>query len=78
MLNVGLREGQRLAGGDEQLRAHQIQARDRFRDRMLDLQPRVHFEEIEPRVVALAFEQELDGAGVDVADGAAGGDARRQ
>ena len=31
---------------------------------MLDLQPGVHLEEVEPRVVAVALEQELDGAGV--------------
>ena len=42
-----LRERQRLAGGDEQLRAHEIEAGDRFGDRMLDLQARVHLEKIE-------------------------------
>ena len=65
---VCLRPRQRLAGGDEQLRAHQIDAGDRFGDRMLDLQPRVHLEEVERARVALAFEQELDRAGVDVAE----------
>ena len=39
---------------------------------MLHLQPGVHLEEEEPRRVAGALEQELDGAGVDVA-GRAGG-----
>ena len=47
-----LRPRQRLAGRDEQLRVHQIDAGDGFGDRMLDLEPRVHLEEIEPRVVA--------------------------
>ena len=42
-----LRPRQRLAGRDEQLRAHEIEAGDRFGDRMLDLQPRVHLEEVE-------------------------------
>ena len=33
--------------GDEQLRAHQVEAGDLLGDRMLDLQPRVHLEEVE-------------------------------
>ena len=56
---------------DEQLRAHQIEAGDGLGHRMLDLQARVHLEEVELRLVALALEQELDRAGVHVADGAA-------
>ena len=44
---------------------------------MLDLQPRVHLEEVEPRIVSLAFEQELDRAGVAVAGGPGRGDRRR-
>ena len=76
--DVRLREGQRLAGRDEQLRAHEVESGDGFRDRMLDLQARVHFQKIEPRVVAVALEQELDRAGVDVADRAAGRRAPRR
>ena len=64
-----LRPWQRLAGRDAQLRVHQVDAGDRLRDRVLDLQPRVHLEEVEARLVALAFEEELDGAGVAVAGG---------
>ena len=43
---------------------------------MLDLQPRVHLEEVEPRVVAVALDEELDRAGVDVADRARRRDRR--
>ena len=42
-----LRPRQRLARCDQQLRAHQVDAGDLLGDRMLDLQPRVHLEEIE-------------------------------
>ena len=72
-----LREGQRLARRDAQLRVHQIDAGHAFGDRMLDLQARVHLEEIEARVVAVAFEQELARAGVAIADRLGGGDGRR-
>ena len=41
--------GSAFAGRDQQLRAHQIDAGGRFGDRMLDLQPRVHLEEVERR-----------------------------
>ena len=54
-----------LAARDADLPAHQIDAGDHLGDRMLDLQPRVHLEEVEPAVVV---EQELDRAGVGVAD----------
>ncbi len=47
---------------------HQIEAGHHLGDRMLDLQPRVHLEEIE---AAVLVEQELDRAGVGVADGRA-------
>ena len=43
---------------------------------MLDLQPRVHLEEVEPRRVAVALEQELDRARIAVADRARGRDGR--
>ena len=68
-----LRPRQRSARRDGQLRANEVDAGDRFGDRMLDLQPRVHLEEVEARVVAAAFEQELDRARVAIA-----GRARRR
>ena len=51
---------------DANLPPHQIDAGHHLGDRMLDLQPRVHLEEIEPAVLV---EQKLDRAGVRVADG---------
>ena len=56
---------QPLAERNPQLPLHEIDPRHHLRDRMLDLQPRVHLEEIE---LAVLVEQELDGAGVRVAD----------
>ncbi len=47
-----------------------------FGDRMLDLQPCVHLEEEEPCRLAVAVEQELHGAGVDVPGRAGGGHGR--
>ena len=63
---------QPLAERDPQLPLHEIDARHHLRDRMLDLQARVHLEEVE---LAVLVEQELDRAGVGVADRA--GDERR-
>ena len=63
--------GQAAAGGDLDLRAHEVDAERRLRDRVLDLEPRVHLEEVE---VALLVEEELDRSGADVADRAAGFD----
>ena len=37
---------QRVTLRDEDLRAHQVHARDHFRDRVLHLNPRIHFDEI--------------------------------
>lgn len=54
-----------LTGGDPQLRLHEVDVGDLFGDRVLDLDARVHLDE---HVVALLVEQELDGAGVAVAD----------
>ena len=68
-----LRPRQRRARRDRELGVDEIDAGDRFRDRVLDLQPRVHLEEVEARLVAGPLEQELDRAGVDVAGGARGG-----
>ena len=58
-------DGERIAAGDAELPLHQVETRDRFRDRVLDLQARVHLEEVEP---AIGIEQELDRPGVGVAD----------
>ena len=54
-----------LAARDPDLPPHQIDAGHHLGDRMLDLQPRVHLEEVE---AAVLVEQELDRAGVGVAD----------
>ena len=57
--------GQRLAGGDPQLRLHQVDVGDLLGHGVLDLDARVHLDE---DVVALGVEQELHRAGVAVAD----------
>ena len=57
-----LPQGKRLAGGDAQLPFHKIQPGNHFGDRMLDLQARIHFHEIE-RIV---FYDEFNRAGPDV------------
>ena len=62
---------QRLARGDAQLPFHEVEAGDHLRDRMLDLQPRVHFHEIER---AVRCDDEFHGAGAAVVDGARGSD----
>ena len=64
---------ERLAGGDAQLLADQVDARDLLGDRVLDLQPGVDLEEEE--LVGGVVDQELDGAGRPVAEGA--GQAQR-
>ena len=61
------------AARDRELPLHQIDAGDQLGDRMLDLQPRIHFHEVE---LLLGIHQELDGARADVADGARRGDGR--
>jgi hypothetical protein len=45
------------------IRFHQVEPGDLFRDRMLDLDARVHLHEVE---AAARVEQEFDGAGVHV------------
>ena len=54
-----------LAGGDAQLRLHQVDAGDGLGDRMLHLDAGVHLDEVE---LAVLVHEELDGAGVLVAD----------
>jgi hypothetical protein len=61
--DVLLRKRQRRAGGDADLLAHQVDAGDHLGDRMLDLQARVHLDEVELAVLV----QELDRAGAAVA-----------
>src|SRR5262249_791732 len=56
---------QRLALGDPQLQLHQVQAGDLLGDRVLDLQPGVHLQEVKGPV---AVQHELDGARAGVAD----------
>ena len=51
---------QRPPGGHRKLGLHEIHAGNGFGDRMLDLQPRVHLQEIELRVVPASLEKELD------------------
>ena len=55
--------GRRWPLGDQQLEADQVEAGHRFGDRVLDLQPGVHLEEVG---IAVPVHHELDGAGVDV------------
>ncbi len=57
--------GEGLAGGDPHLGLDQVDVGDLFGDGVLDLDARVHLDE---HVVAVAVEQELDRAGVAVAD----------
>ena len=56
---------ERLAGGDPQLGLHEVDVGDLLGHGVLDLDPRVHLDEV---VVAVGAEQELHGAGVAVAD----------
>src|SRR5258708_7072290 len=59
-----LGHGQGQTGSDADLLFHQIHAGDFFRDRVLDLDARVHFHEIELAIL----KEELDRPGVDVVD----------
>ena len=60
--DIVLREAERGAGGDPDLLAHEVDARHRLGDRMLDLQARVHLDEIELAVL----EQEFHRAGAAI------------
>ena len=78
-LNVALPERQLLSGRDAYLGLHDIDSGDHLGDRMLDLDARVHLDEVE----LVLLEQELEGARAAVADlaagfGAAFADARLQ
>ena len=63
---VLLLKGQGLAGGHAQLPLDQVGIGHKLRDRMLNLQTRVHFHKVEIAVVRI---QELDGAGALIANG---------
>ena len=65
----GIVVAERLAVGDPDHLANQVDAGDLLGDRVLDLQARVHLEEGDRAVLA---DQELAGAGSDVARLAAG------
>ena len=56
---------ERRAAGDQDLRPHEVDLGGLLGHRVLDLDPRVHLDE---REAAARVEQELDRAGVDVAD----------
>ena len=64
-----LAERQRLAGGDSELPLDQVDPGDRLGDRMLDLQPRIHLDEVEfPGLQPVrSVGDELDGAGAAIA-----------
>jgi len=53
------------AGGDHDLALDQVHVRDHFRYRMLDLNARVHLDEVK---AALLIHEKFDGAGIVVAD----------
>ena len=69
--HVLLAERERLARGDQDLLAHEVDPGHELRHGVLDLDARVHLEE---EVLALAREQPLDRPGRAVADGARGVD----
>ena len=64
--DVLLAHGQRLAGGDHDLLADQIEPRHQLGDRVLDLDARVHLHEV---VRAVRVEKALDRSGRPVAGG---------
>ena len=57
--------GQTSPRGDPDLRLHDVDAGDRFGNRMLHLNAGVHFDEVQ---LAVLIHQELDGSRVGVAD----------
>jgi hypothetical protein len=48
-VHVLLLQRERLAGGDAELEFDQVEAGDHLRDRVFNLEARVHFEEIDVR-----------------------------
>ena len=72
--DIGLRQAERAergAGGDRELRLHQIDAEHLLGHGVLDLQPRIGLDEGEGRLVAsgVAIDQELEGAEIVVVRG---------
>ena len=65
-LHIFLRERQFLARGAADHQFDQVEPGDQFRHRMLDLQARIHFQEIE---IARAIDDELDRAGAVITHG---------
>ena len=61
--HILLAKRQRLARRDANLQMNQVETRDQFRHRMLHLQARIHFEEIE---IFLLIHQKFHRAGVGV------------
>ncbi len=64
--NRRLQRGGWTTRRDVDLEAHQVQPGAELRDGMLDLQPRVDLQEVEPRCVAAALQQELRGTRISV------------
>ena len=73
-----LGQRQLVAGGDLKLPGDEIKPGNFLRYRVLDLQPRVHFDEPEAIVAqsAASISDELDGTGADIADRARSFDRR--
>ena len=61
-----LRPWQISSASDSDLRANEVHAGHLFGDRMLDLEPRVHLEEVEASGIAVPFDEELHGSGVSI------------
>jgi hypothetical protein len=61
-----LRPGQGAAISDHQLRADQIDADHCLGHRMLDLEPSVHLEKVEPGTVTFALDEEFDCPRVEI------------
>ena len=62
--DVALLELETAAVGDADLLAHEIEAGDQFGHRMLDLQPRVHLDEVELAVLV----EKLDRADAEITE----------
>ena len=75
-MQVRLRPRQRQPGGHAELGVHEVHARDGLGHGVLDLQSRVHLQEVEAGVIALTLDQELDRACVAVTDRPRGRDRR--